>query len=216
MKKLLIGCLLTTVVLAIVGMAASYWLYRKVSNTVSQFAELKQLPAIEREVRNTATFTPPASGELSAEQVERLVGVQTQVRQRLGQRFDEMQRRYKTLFDKADATIVDLPQLLSAYRDLASSWMDAKRAQVEALNAANFSLEEYRWVRGQAYTALGLPFMDVDVGALVESITSGQAPDEPARIGGSIGPGGPENNQKTVEPFRKQLEDNVALASFGL
>lgn len=216
MKKLLIGCLLTTVVLAIVGIAGSYWLYRKVSSTVSQFAEFAEVPKIEQQVRNTATFTPPASGELTAAQVERFVGVQAQVRQQLGQRFEEMQRRYKTLFDKPEATVVDLPALMSAYRDLAGTWMDAKRAQTEALNAANFSLEEYRWVRGQAYTALGLPFMDVDVARLVESITSGQAPGEPARMGGSIGPGGPEQNQKLVEPFRKALEDNVALASFGL
>lgn len=216
MKKLLIGCLLTTVVLAIVGLAGSYWLYRKVSSTVSQFAEFAEVPKIEQQVRNTATFTPPASGELTAAQVERFVGVQAQVRQQLGQRFEEMQRRYKTLLDKPEATVVDLPALMSAYRDLAGTWMDAKRAQTEALNAANFSLEEYRWVRGQAYTALGLPFMDVDVARLVESITSGQAPQEPARMGGSIGPGGPEQNQKIVEPFRKPLEDNVALASFGL
>lgn len=216
MKKLLIGCLLTTVVLAIVGIAGSYWLYRKVSSTVSQFAEFAEVPKIEQQVRNTATFAPPASGELTAEQVERFVGVQTQVRQRLGQRFEDMQRRYKTLFDKPEATAVDLPALLSAYRDLAGSWMDAKRVQVEALNAANFSLEEYKWVRGMAYTALGLPFLDVDVAELVESITGGQAPGEPARVGGSIGPGGSEHNQKIVEPFRKQLEDNVALASFGL
>lgn len=216
MKKLLIGCLLTTVVLAMVGIAGSYWLYRKVSSTVSQFAEFAEVPKIEQQVRNTATFTPPASGELTAAQVERFVGVQAQVRQQLGQRFEEMQRRYKTLLDKPEATVVDLPALMSAYRDLAGTWMDAKRAQTEALNAANFSLEEYRWVRGQAYTALGLPFMDVDVARLVESITSGQAPQEPARMGGSIGPGGPEQNQKIVEPFRKPLEDNVALASFGL
>lgn len=216
MKKLLIGCLLTTVVLAIVGIAGSYWVYRKVASTVSQFAAFAEVPKIEQQVKNSTTFTPPASGELTADQVQRFVGVQAHVRQQLGQRFAEMQQRYKTLFDKPDATVADLPALMSAYRDLAGSWMDAKRAQIDALNAANFSLDEYRWVRSQAYTALGLPFMDVDVAKLVESITSGKAPGDPARIGGSIGPGGPEQNQKIVEPFRKALEDNVALASFGL
>ncbi len=216
MKKLLIGCLLTTVVLAIVGIAGSYWVYRKVASTVSQFAEFRDVPTLEQQVRNTGAFAPPASGELTTAQVERLVAVQTQVRQRLGQRFEEMQRRYKTLLDKPEATAVDLPALLSAYRDLAGSWMDAKRTQVEALNAANFSLDEYRWVRAQAYAALGLPFLDVDVAKLVESITGGQVPDEPARMAGSIGPAGPEHNQTIVEPFRKVLEDNVALASFGL
>ena len=39
---------------------------------------------------------------------------------------------------------------------------------------------------------------------------------QPGALRGSIGPTGPAANRKLVEPFRKQLESNLALASFGL
>jgi hypothetical protein len=109
-----------------------------------------------------------------------------------------------------------MPALMAAYRDLAAAWLDAKRSQVEALNDVGLSLEEYRWIRDQAYQAIGIPFMDFDVGKLVEQVRSGVTDVEPGRIRGSIGPAGPESNRKLIEKFRKQFEENLALASFGL
>jgi hypothetical protein len=216
-KKLAIGCGIVVLVLALAGIGVSYWLFRKVATTVSQFAEFSSVPEVERQVRNTAAYEPPASGELTAAQVERLVQVQTLVRQRLGQRFEEMRTKYASLMDgNREATALDLPQLVAAYRDLAASWMDAKRAQVEALNAAGFSLAEYRWVRSQAYAALGLPVMEIDIATMVDDLKAGRTPEAPGRIGGSIGPGGPEANRTLIAPFARQLEDNAALASFGL
>jgi len=215
-KKPIIGCAIIALLLAVVGIGATYWLYRKVSTTVSQFAELASVPEIERQVRNTAAFSAPASGELTESQVTRFVAVQTRVRERLGARFAEVQSKYKTLIERKQATALDLPQTVSAYRDLAASWMDARRAQVEALNAADFSLEEYSRVRNQVYAAIGLPIMSVDVGKLVENVTSGSTGEEPATMGGAVGPSGPEQNRKMVEPFSEQLHENAALASFGL
>lgn len=218
MKKFAIGCGIVVVLFAAVGIGVSYWLFRKVTTTVGEFAALSEVPALERTVRNSTTFEPPASGELTADQVERLARVQTAVRQRLGQRFEEMRTKYKAFMeDKREATALDLPQLLSAYRDLASSWMDAKRAQVDALNAAQFSLDEYRWVRSQAYAALGLPIMEIDVAKIVDDIKQGKTTDVGrGRIIGSAGPSGPEVNRTLIEGVKKQLEDNAALASFGL
>jgi hypothetical protein len=215
-KKLAIGCLVILVLAGIAGAVGTWWVYRKVTTTVGQFAELGSVPELERSVRNTRPFAPPATGELTAAQVERLVQVQRAVRARLGQRFAEMQQKYKTLLAKEKATVVDLPQLVAAYRDLAAAWMDAKRAQVEALNEAGFSLDEYRWVRRQAYAAVGLPIVDLDVSRLIENIQKGTAEQEPAELAGSVGPSGPEVNRQLVEPYRQELEDNAALASFGL
>ena len=56
-----------------------------------------------------------------------------------------------------------MPALLSAYRDMAHALIDAKRAQVEALNDVGLSLDEYRWIRSEAYRALGIPLVDVDI-----------------------------------------------------
>src|SRR5919106_24049 len=71
-------------------------------------------------------------------------------------------------YRKASATVVDLPELISAYRDLAAAYVDGKRAQVNALNRTGLSLEEYRWTRSRVYHALGMSLMDVDVSRIVE------------------------------------------------
>jgi hypothetical protein len=215
-KKVVLGCLVVVALVAIGGAIGTYWVYQKVKDTVAEFSQFQQLPDLERQVRNTSAFTPPGSGELTEGQVERYVKVQDSVRASLGENFGRMQERYKALMAKEQAAAVDLPQILSAYRDLASSYMAAKRAQVDALNAQGFSVDEYRWVRQQVYQAVGLPYLDIDVGKLVESISSGSTAGEPARMVGAVGPSGPEANQRLVEPYQDTLVDNAAMASFGL
>jgi hypothetical protein len=214
-KKLAIGCGL---VLLLTGMAAAgvaYYLYRQVSSSIAQFADLARVPDIERAIRNRAPFVPPASAELSDAQVEQLVRIQSEVRKRLGEQMAAFDARYKDLIRKDTASLADAPAILRAYGDLATAWLDAKRAQVDALNAAGLSLEEYRWIREQAYRALGAPFVDFDIAKLVEDARRGIAPD-PAAPGGAPAPEGPESNRTRVERVRKLLEENLALASFGL
>jgi hypothetical protein len=215
-KKLAIGCAVVVMLFALAGALTTYWLYRKVTTTVGQFAELASVPELERQVSNTQPFAPPPSGVLTQPQVDRLLQVQTRVRQRLGERFAEMQEKYRALLDKKEATALDLPELVSAYRDLAATWMDAKRAQVDALNLAGFSLEEYRWVRQQAYAALGIPIVEIDVSRLINDATQGTSAASPGQLGGSMGPSGPEENRALVEGAKKALEENAVLASFGL
>jgi hypothetical protein len=218
MKKLAIGCGIILLLLGIGAAGATYYIYRQARTMVSQFAELRQVPDIERDIRKKDPFTPPSSEELTEAQLERLLKVQAHIRQRLGARFAEMEQKYKALSDKQEATLADVPTLMAAYRDLAAAWVDAKRSQVEALNEAGLSLDEYRWIRDQAYRAMGVPFMDFDVGKIVEQISSGSstADVEPGRVRGSVGPSGPEINRQLIEKFRKQFEENLPLASFGL
>ena len=218
MKKLAIGCGVVLLLLGIVGAGVGYYVYRQASSMFAQLRELDRLPEIERAVRVQSTYTPPTSGELTVAQVERLIKVQELVRQRLGQRFAELEAKYKTLIDKdkKEATAADVPALLGAYRDMAAAWMEAKRSQVDALNTVEMSLAEYKWIREQTYRALGVPYMDLDVSKIVEQIRSGRTNVEPAQIGGSIGPSGPESNRKLIEPYKKRLEENLPLAAFGL
>ena len=217
MKKLALGCGLAVLITGIAAAGVAYYLYRQVSSTVAQFAELGNIPDIERAVRNRAAFTPPVTEELTEAQVQKLVQVQTQVRQRLGERMNAFEAKYRALAEKQEATISDAPALLSAYRDLAATWIDAKRSQVDALNAAELSLDEYRWIREQAYRALGQPFVDLDFGKLLEEARHGVTSSETAgKLGGAIGPSGPDANRRLVEKVRKLLEENLALASFGL
>jgi hypothetical protein len=214
MKKVAIGCGIVLAVLVAGGAAASYFLYHKVSSAVAGFAELKAVPEIERSVRKQGPYTPPASGEVSESQLRHFLQVHQAVRTRLGARGAEFERRYHDLIQRGGkANVTDAPQLLSAYGDLAKVYVDAKRAQADALNQAGLSLDEYHWIRTQAYAALGVPGMDRDLGQIMAEIQQGKAPAPPTM---PVGPTGPPATQKLVAPHRKALEDYMPLAFFGL
>ena len=216
MKKIAIGCGIALLIVGVCAAGVAYYLYRQFSPMVAQFAELGQVGDIERNVRNRAPFTPPASEELTDAQIEKLLQVQGEIRRRLGERMASLEGKYKTLLDKQTATATDAPTIIRAYGDLAKMWIDAKRGQVEALNAANLSLDEYRWIREQAYRAIGLQYVDLDLARLADDARRGVTPESAGQLKGSIGPSGPETNRTRLEPVRKQLEDNLALASLGL
>jgi hypothetical protein len=215
MKKLAIGCAVLLVLGMVGAGGASYVAYRKVSSAFAGFAELGSLPELERAVRNQRPFEPPAAGEPSREQIEWLLAIQQAVRDRLGERADQIEHRYRRLLAKDKATAVDAPELISAYRDLAGAYLDGKRAQVEALNRAGLSLEEYRWTRSRAYAALGMSLLDVDVSGIIEDVKAGRQPTGPAFHPTEASTGSPAARQ-LVEPHRKTLEANVGLAFFGL
>jgi len=215
-KKVAIGCMSVLVVLVVSAGIVSFIAYRMISSTVSEFAQLARVPDLERSIRNQSAFAPPAAGELSRSQVDRFVSVQKTVRARLGARFEEFQIRYRDLLKKDDATALDLPQLVRAYRDVAAAYVDGKQAQVDALNEAGLSLQEYRWIGRQAYIALGVPMMHVDVGEIIDAIRNGRTPPDPEPGTIPIGPSGPAVNQQLVAPHRKPLEDNAPLRLFDL
>lgn len=221
MKKLAIGCGVVFVVLLVGAAVATYFVVNKVKSTYNEFAALAEIPTIERGVRNTGRFNPPESGELTDAQVARYVKVQQQVRELLGARFDEFTTKYAEMskrMDKGQGTVFDAPSVIGAYKDLAGTYVLAKKAQVEALNASNFSLSEYRWVRQQAYAAIGMPVVDFDASKIIEGVTSRDTSKDTQvpHVGGAIGPSGPEVNKKLVAPHKKMLEDNAALSFFGL
>jgi hypothetical protein len=215
MKKLAIGC----GVLLLLGMVgaggASYYAYHKVSSAFAGFAELGSLPQLERSVQNQRPFVPPAAGEPSQAQIDGLLEIQGNVRTRLGARADEIEHRYQRLLAKDSVTALDAPELISAYRDLAGAYMDGKRAQVDALNRAGMSLEEYRWIRSRTYGALGMPLVEVDVSRVIEDVKAGRQPATLASPLTTTTPVSPALRTR-VEPHRKDLEANIGLAFFGL
>jgi len=215
MKKLAIGCGVLLVVLMVCGAVGGYLLYHKVSSTIAGFAELRKVPEIERSVRNQAPYAPPSNGELSQSQLKRYLAVQQAVRARLGAQATFFERNYHRLLSKKEATALDMPELVAAYRDLAGVYMDGKRAQVDALNDAGFSLDEYRWVRTQSYAALGVPMMDFDVSRMIEDVQAGRTPASPNRTI-PLGPAGPPANQKLVKPYEKPIVDYAPYGFFGL
>jgi len=221
MKKLAIGCLVVFVVVGVAAVGVVYYGYMKVRSTVTQFAELGQVHDLERSLSVQTPFVIPTSGELTPEQVDKFMKVTSRVHDRLGKDIELFQRNYKALAAKKDATIADAPALMSAYRDMAAGWLDAKRAQVEALNEVGLSLQEYRWIRSAAYGALDIPFIDVDFAHIADQVKNaasqaGSQPDAAVLVGGAFAGKGPASNAKLLEKYRKQLEAYLPLAAFGL
>ncbi len=218
MKKLAIGCGVVVLLALVAGAVGVYYVMHRVGSTVASLAALGSIPDIERGVEDKSPYTAPASGELTDAQLTRLLAVQSAIKQKLGDRFAALDQKYRTLSEtlkQRDATVLDAPALLGAYSDLAKAYLDAKRWQVEALNAQHLSLAEYRWIRKQAYAAIGLTVMNVDVGEIIEDVKAGRTPpSQPMDV--VVGPTGPAQNLKLVDPHRKALEDNVALAFLGL
>ena len=221
MSKLAIGCVAVLAVGVAGAAGASYYAYHKVSSAVAPVAQLGSLGEIERSVRR-GPYTPPASGEPSPAQVERLMEVQQAVRGRIGTRADELYHRYRKYFEPVDGRKahvggeVDSAMLgLRMSLDLAGVFMDGKRAQVEALERTGMSLEEYRWTRAQAYGALGVPFMEIDIAGMVAEAQEGRPPAAPPLHPSAVTTGSPAV-RRLVEPHRKVLEENVGLAFFGL
>ena len=221
MKKLALGCLIAIVVIGVAVVGVGYYGYLKVRSAVTQFAELGQVRDLESNVRVKTPFVVPASGELTRAQVDKFMKVTSRVHDRLGKDIEIFQRNYRSLAEKKDATIADAPALMSAYRDMAAGWLDAKRAQVDALNEVGLSLQEYRWIRSAAYGALDMPFVDVDLARIADQVknaasqVAGQV-NAPVLVGGAFAGKGPASNTRLLEKYRKRLEDYMPLAAFGL
>ena len=173
MKKFVFGCLGVLVLAAIAGGVAAYFVFQRAKTTLLTYSasvtQLQEIPRIEAQVRNKAEFTAPATGELTEDQVARLVAVQQTIKDRLGARVKELDAKYEAL-SKAHGGNSSISDGLEALKDLGSLVLDAKKVQVDALNAQRFSLAEYRLdaqvgLPGRRRAALGRLRRDREEGA---------------------------------------------------
>ncbi len=225
MKKFLAGCLMGLVLLGVLVGATLYvaWGYiRPVVTSVTDVAagatRLGEVMDIDRELRNTGTFEPPANGELTADQVARFVRVQQQTRTALGDRAGAFADKYRELSRRTpEGTVVvpSLQDLLGGVKDLSSVYLEAWRAQVAAMNEAGISRSEFSWVRLRVYQAAGLEAVRYDARDLAEAIgrvADGANLDLPTV---SL-PDAPAANRALVAPHRELIRSWLAMAFFGL
>jgi hypothetical protein len=221
MKKLLFGCLVIVVLGGIVAAMGAYILYRAASPFIEDartyYQGMSQLSEIERQIENTSAYAPPASGELTEDQVQRFVRVQQQLRKALGQRMTEIEAKYQHLKANSDSHVpVAMTDVLSGLRDITNVYVDARRYQVEALNVERFSQEEYAWVRDRMFQAAGMEVTSrIDVEKLEEAIRRGTGVED---IGAERlpRPNVPASNRALVKPFLEQMTDWIPLVFFGL
>lgn len=225
MKKVLIGCLLATLLLGVLAGVALYvaWgfvspVIRTVTDVTEGVTKLGGVADIEQDLTTTTPFIAPESGALSAAQVERFVRVQRQVRLALGTRAESFAAKYRELSGRQpDGTprVPSLPELLGGVGDLSNVYLEAWRAQVQAMNADTFSREEFSWVRARVYQAAGLDAVRYDARDLeqvIEAMTRGLKTDIPdVKL-----PDAPPGNRTLVKPHVDELKTWLPMAVFGL
>jgi hypothetical protein len=221
MKKFAIGCAIVLVVLLVVGGIGSYFVYQKfVAPVVGPMTEFvtnaQKMADIEKDIRNKSSFTAPANGELTEEMVTRFVKVQSHIQSKLGARMEAL----KATYDKLDKTLsneqrkASFTEAITAMRDLTTLLVDAKKAQVEGLNDAGFSVKEYEWIRTQVYAAVGMVAGGFDVKKLAEQAKAGNVEGFSGGDKAAL-PDVPEKSKELVAPYEKQLKEWAPLAFFG-
>jgi hypothetical protein len=217
MKKVLLGCGILVLVLGIGGMIGAYFfVWKPAKSMVTEVAKLREIPKLNQQVQKTASFTPPSDNTLTSEDVDRFMRTQTAMVNKLGARANELAAKYERVSKGRQNYTPTWPELASAYKDFAALIVEAKRAQVEALNQNNFSLAEYEWTRRRIYEAAGAP-IDLDLAILIRDISEGKLPSEDKQPSAAPQPVNiPEKNRTLVMPHAKLLIDRAVLVAFGL
>lgn len=210
MKNFAIGCFGVVVLLAVAGVGVVWFKYGDdISagiDTVSGFAKLgPEIEQLNESIDDRSDFNPPSDGVLAEETFERFLATQRAMRTRLEGRLERLQQKYEEIDQQIDerggqASVSDM---MGAYGDLTDLVIDAKRAQVEAINGQGFSLQEYNWVRDQVYRGIG---ESVAVAAIAAN------PNNSAEFQATV----PEATREMVEPYREELLKTHVLAWWGL
>ena len=186
MKKWLVGCLVTGLLLLVVGGGLFYWLvWPRISaaggNFMGQVDSLKKIGEAEQAVKNQSSFTAPADGKLSGAQVVAFVTIQQTISDKMGSDFALMEEKYKKMGEQnAKPADASLNGVMGAYADITSLMAKAKGAQVTGLNVQNMSMEEYRWIRNQVSAALPYIAMDAPASDAPSAVNEGAVTDENA------------------------------------
>jgi hypothetical protein len=176
---------------------------------------LTELADLDRQVADRTPYAPDASGELTAVQVERFVRVQEQMRASLGARVGDVRARYQDLQRELDAgrRTLSFAEAASALSDLSAAFVDARRAQVEMLNAEGFSQGEYEWVRTRVYQAAGLEIAGLSLSDLQR--LSRDTGDAGIELAEAVRADVPDRNRELVRPYVSRLQEWLPLIFFG-
>lgn len=221
MKKVLAGCLIVLVIAMIGFGVAGYYAYRlarpmieSAGDYVTRAGELSELGD---RVTNKTPYVPPQNGELTVAQVERFVAVQGRVRSELDNRWSEIEVKSAEIRKKTEGSeALSFADVRTIFSDFANIYIEARRAQVGALNIHKFSDEEYAWVKRRVYEAAGMEVASgLDFSALEDLAREGaqrsstKLPDMPM-------PQVPPANIELVKPHIARLKEWLPMAVLGL
>jgi hypothetical protein len=162
-----------------------------------------EFAALNDQIENDQRYQPPLEGMLSAQQLERYLAAQRDIRTGMQGQLDQLVSRFNLVSgelgrQERDTNILDM---VTAYRDLGDLILAAKQQQIKALNAHGFSLQEYLYVRNLTFRALG---EEIAVAALGQQGAPPLVPDVSQDV------------TDLVRPHREELMKSHVLAWFGL
>lgn len=207
-RKVAIGCGVVFLLLLLAGAGVAwYFVGGPAARVVGAVRDVQRIETIRDGIQHTGAYQPPQDGVLSEGQVDRYLAVQRSMIDRLEGRVETLRERYEAIDQRGGNPTPG--ELAQAWADTTGLLVEATEAQVDALNANDFSLDEYRWVRGQVLAAAGFTVPTYDVTDL-----AGEGPSDPA-VGLATG-AVPETNVEIVAPHREEIERTVPFAWFGL
>lgn len=205
MPKFLVGCLIVVVVLVGAGGTAGYFFFIKpawefagdVQTFVQEYAELNE------EVERTGGFDAPGDGSVTSDQFQRFLVAQRDMRDGMEGEMEALKQRFESMQEEIDEQEREagIKELFTAYQGLGELLIKAKRAQVDALNRYNFSLQEYLYVRNQTFRALGQDVAVASFGDQAPQVRRSDVPEEVVEM---------------VRPHREELMEGYAMAWFGI
>jgi hypothetical protein len=221
-KKILAGCLIVVVIAAIGFGVAAFYAYRfvkpAITNASSYMDKAREVSRLGEDLKIKTPYTPPANGELTNQQVERFIAVQSRVRSDLGGKWDQIEKKSAEVKAKAQSDKgkdMTLTEFTSVFSDVANIWLEGRRSQVFAMNTQRFSETEYDWVRARVYEAAGVDLVDeIDLSKIEAFAKSNGATDadipkvDLAKV--------PENNLKLVKPYAAKVREWMPMAMLGL
>jgi len=214
-KKIVLGCLGAVVVVVIAGSIAGYfYVYRPARQYIQSFADVGKIGEMDSEVQNKAAFTTPEDSLLTEDEVTRFVEVQRAITSQLGAHLENLKQKYNSVSGEGSQN-PGIAEFITFWKDFSGTILKAKQIQVEALNSANFSLDEYRWVRSSFYQALGAKFVSLNLDRALTAIKE-QNPDLLKGDQAGAEQLAPEQNQKLVEPYTQEAQNWIAYAWLGL
>lgn len=213
-KKILIGCLVFAVIAAIAGSIGMYYFVVKPAKSMVESAvAVADVSDLNKNIQNQDEFIPPENGELTADQVDRFVRVQRRLQADVEAQMEELGDEAKKYKRQLENNQVGLGALTEIWRELGGVYREVKQTQVEALNQEGFSLDEYRWVKGQFFKALGTDALSVGLDQIAEAIEK-KNPDllDQEDLDSLV----PEKNRELARPYADESKKWISYAWLGL
>ena len=221
MKKILTGCLIVLVIAMIGFGVAGFYAYRfarpMIESAGDYVSRARDLAQLGDRVAHKAPYVPPSDGVLTASQVDRFVAVQARVRSEFGDRWTEVEVKSAEIRKKtAGNEMLSFAEVRDIFSDVGNIYVEARRAQVAALNIHKFSDGEYSWVKRRVYEAAGIHVASGFDFSAIENLVREGAQRSPTELPDIPMPEVPPANIELVKPHIARLKEWLPMAVLGL